>query len=375
MSNVVYSAIKYRLYPTKKQQEIFAKSFGCCRKIWNLMLADKKAYYEEHQKMLQTTPAQYKDEYPYLREVDSLALANVQMQLQQAFKNALSNKKFGYPKFKSKKRCRKASYTTNCQHNSIELSDQAVKLPKVGWVKAKVHRKPQTTWKLKSATISRTASGKYFVALLFEYEEQIPQVMLSEENAVGLDYKSDGFYCSSDNEVCGSPKYYRKAHKKLAREQRRLSKRVKGSQNYWKQKQKVARVQEHIANQRKDFCHKQSTAIAKSYDIVCVESLNMRSMSNKGFGNGKATLDNGWGMFLLFLEYKLRNRGKALVKVDKWYPSSQICHDCGTIHPELKDLSIREWDCPDCGAHHDRDYNAALNIRDEGLRVLKQTLT
>ena len=339
------------------------------------MLADKKAYYEEHQKMLQTTPAQYKDEYPYLREVDSLALANVQMQLQQAFKNALSNKKFGYPKFKSKKRCRKASYTTNCQHNSIELSDHAVKLPKVGWVKAKVHRKPQTTWKLKSATISRTASGKYFVALLFEYEEQIPQVMLSEENAVGLDYKSDGFYCSSDNEVCGSPKYYRKAHKKLAREQRRLSKRVKGSQNYWKQKQKVARVQEHIANQRKDFCHKQSTAIAKSYDIVCVESLNMRSMSNKGFGNGKATLDNGWGMFLLFLEYKLRNRGKALVKVDKWYPSSQICHDCGTIHPELKDLSIREWDCPDCGAHHDRDYNAALNIRDEGLRVLKQTLT
>ena len=375
MSNVVYSAIKYRLYPTKKQQEFFAKSFGCCRKIWNLMLADKKAYYEEHQKMLQTTPAQYKDEYPYLREVDSLALANVQMQLQQAFKNALSNKKFGYPKFKSKKRCRKASYTTNCQHNSIELSDQAVKLPKVGWVKAKVHRKPQTTWKLKSATISRTASGKYFVALLFEYEEQIPQVMLSEENAVGLDYKSDGFYCSSDNEVCGSPKYYRKAQKKLAREQRRLSKRVKGSQNYWKQKQKVARVHEHIANQRKDFCHKQSTAIAKSYDIVCVESLNMRSMSNKGFGNGKATLDNGWGMFLLFLEYKLRNRGKALVKVDKWYPSSQICHDCGTIHPELKDLSIREWDCPDCGAHHDRDYNAALNIRDEGLRVLKQTLT
>ena len=339
------------------------------------MLADKKAYYEEHQKMLQTTPAQYKDEYPYLREVDSLALANVQMQLQQAFKNALSNKKFGYPKFKSKKRCRKASYTTNCQHNSIELSDQAVKLPKVGWVKAKVHRKPQTTWKLKSATISRTASGKYFVALLFEYEEQIPQVMLSEENAVGLDYKLDGFYCSSDNEVCGSPKYYRKAQKKLAREQRRLSKRVKGSQNYWKQKQKVARVHEHIANQRKDFCHKQSTAIAKSYDIVCVESLNMRSMSNKGFGNGKATLDNGWGMFLLFLEYKLRSRGKALVKVDKWYPSSQICHDCGTIHPELKDLSIREWDCPDCGAHHDRDYNAALNIRDEGLRVLKQTLT
>lgn len=374
MSNVKNTAIKYRLYPTKEQQIFFAKSFGCCRKIWNLMLGDKNTYYEEHHLMLHNTPAQYKEDYPYLKEVDSLALANVQMQLQQAWKNYFSNSKFGKPKFKSKKHCRKESYTTNNQHNSIALSDKAIKLPKVGRVKAKLHRLPKNDWTLKSATISCTASGKYYVACLFAYKEEQKPMSLHWDNAIGLDYKSDGFYVSSEGKVCGSPKYYCQTHKKLAREQRRLSRKKKDSQNYWKQKHKVAKVHEHIANQRKNFTHKQSAAIAKQYDIICVETLDMKAMATKSFGNGKATLDNGWGMFLQQLAYKAVREGHSLVRVDKWFPSSQLCHECGCQNPVLKDLSIRQWDCPYCGAHHDRDINAARNIRDEGLAQLKKQL-
>ena len=373
MSNVEHFAIKYRLYPTTEQQVFFSKSFGCCRKVWNLMLADKQQYWDKNKRMLQTTPAQYKKDYPYLKEVDSLALANVQMQLQQAFKNHHSNPNhFGKPKFKSKKHCHKESYTTNCQHCSIVIGDNFVRLPKVGKVKAKVHRNPKEDWILKSATISRTASGKHFVSCLFEVptKNTTRPSFVGKAKAIGLDYKSDGFYTSSEGNTLGSPKYYRKAQAKLAKEQRRLSRKKKGSNNYWKQKKKVAKIQEHIANQRNDFTQKESAAITKQWDIICVESLNMKTMANRGFHNGKATLDNGWGMFVSQLQYKAKREGKLFVPVDKWFPSSQICHTCGTRHPELKDLSIRQWDCPNCGTHHDRDVNAALNIRDEGLRIV-----
>lgn len=363
--------IKYRLYPTKEQQVFFAKSFGCCRKVWNLMLEDKNNYYAQEHKTLHNTPAQYKDKYPYLREVDSLALANVQMQLQQAWKNYFSNSKFGKPKFKSKKHCRKESYTTNNQRNSIALLDKAIKFPKVGRVKAKLHRLPQNDWSLKSATISRTASGKYFVSVLFEVPQKITIRQTTFLRAIGLDYKSDGFYVSSEGKTLGSPKYYRKAHKQLACAQRQLSHKKKGSNNYYKQKQKVAKIHEHIANQRKDFTHKQSSAITKQYDVICVETLNMKAMANKGFGNGKATLDNGWGMFLFQLQYKTLREGTQLVFVDKWFPSSQLCHECGALNPEVKDLSIRQWTCPCCGTVHDRDVNAARNICDEGLHQLQ----
>lgn len=339
------------------------------------MLADKQQYWNKNKKMLQTTPAQYKQSYPYLKEVDSLALANVQIQLQQAFKNHYSHPShFGRPKFKSKKHCRKESYTTNCNHGSITIGANFVKLPKVGKVKAKIHRTPKKDWILKSATISRTASGKHFVSCLFAISSR--NAVLSDSidrmKAIGLDYKSDGFYTSSEGNMLGSPKYYRKAQAKLAKEQRRLSRKKKDSNNYWKQKKKVAKVQEHIANQRNDFTHKQSSTIAKQYDVICVETLDMKAIANKGFGNGKATLDNGWGMFVAQLQYKAKREGKLLIKIDKWFPSSQICHTCGARHPELKDLSIRQWDCPDCGTHHDRDINAALNIRDEGLHLLDQ---
>ena len=362
-------AIKYRLYPTKKQEELFAKTFGCCRKIWNLMLADKIEHYKATKEMLQTTPAQYKkkEEYKYLKEVDSLALANVQLHLQTAYKNFFRDKKTGFPKFKSEKHSRK-TYTTNNQKCTVALIDNGIKLPKMGIVKAKIHRQPDTEWKIKSATISQDNDGKYYASVLYEFDKVINKISISD-NAVGLDYKSDGLYVDNNGNVCGSPKYYRKSQKKLARLQRQLSRKEKGSNNRNKARIKIARLQKHTVNQRLDFLHKKSTEIANQYDIVCVETLDMKNMSNKGFGNGKATSDNGYGLFLTMLEYKLVDRGKYFLKVDKWYPSSQLCYCCGKQHKEMKNLLARQFVC-ECGYKNDRDINAALNIRKEGLRLL-----
>lgn len=371
-------AIKYRLYPTTEQAIMFVKTFGCCRKVYNLMLADKVESYKATGKFATVTPAKYKTEYPFLKEVDSLALANVQMNLQSAFRSRFSKsrkKKNGFPKFKSAKHSRK-SYTTNNQKGTVAIIGNAVKLPKIGLVKAKIHRQPEADWIIKSATISQESDGTFYVSVLFEFEQDINTVPISD-NAIGLDYASDGLYVDNKGNVGTNHKYYRESHKKLAKAQRRLSRKVGSkkdeikSNNYMKQHRKVNKIHRHIVNQRLDNLHKISTEIANRYDVVCVESLNMRSMSNKGFGNGKATLDNGYGLFLNMLEYKLADRGKYLVKVDKWFPSSQICHCCGIVHPEMKDLRIRTMTC-DCGLIISRDQNAAINIKIEGLRILRE---
>lgn len=370
-------AYKYRLYPTDEQATMFAKTFGCCRKVYNLMLEEKIDNYKRTGKFATVTPAKYKKEYPFLREVDSLALANAQMNLQSAFRNCFDKsrkKRNNFPKFKSSKHSRKA-YTTNNQNGTVAIVDKGIKLPKIGKVKAVIHRVPDAAWKLKSVTISQESDGKYYAAVLFEFEQNIVPVT-SLDNAIGLDYASDGLYVDDKGDVGTNHKYYRESHSKLAKEQRRLS-RKKGSKkneprshNYLKQLQKVNKIHKHIANQRLDNLHKISTEIANQYDVVCVESLNMRSMSNRSFRNGKATLDNGYGLFLNMLEYKLADRGKYLVKVDKWFPSSQICSCCGARHHKMKDLSIRIMKC-DCGFTMSRDQNAAINIKNEGLRILR----
>lgn len=373
-------AIKYRLYPTTEQRILFAKTFGCCRKVYNLMLSDKIDSYQETGKFAAVTPAKYKSDYPYLKEVDSLALANVQMNLQSAFRNCFSKKrkkKNGFPKFKSAKRSRK-SYTTNNQKGTVAIvDDKYIKLPKVGKVKAVIHRQPQPDWSIKSVTISQASDGTYYASVLFEYPDIQASYTINESNAIGLDYASDGLYVDSDGHVGSNHKYYRESHKKLAKQQRRLS-RMQGSKkqeeksnNYLKQLKKVNKIYRHIANQRMDHLHKLSTEIANQYDIVCVETLNMKAMSNKGFGNGKATLDNGYGMFLNMLDYKLAERGKLLMKVDQWYPSSQSCSQCGQKHPEMKDLTKRTIECS-CGLSLSRDQNAAINIKREGLRLLTE---
>ncbi|WP_022779960.1 RNA-guided endonuclease TnpB family protein [Butyrivibrio sp. AE3009] len=373
-------AIKYRAYPTTEQSVMFAKTFGCCRKVYNLMLSDTIESYKSTGKFVTVTPAKYKKDYPYLREVDSLALANKQMDLQEAFRNCFSKsrkKNNGFPKFKSAKHTRK-SYTTNNQHGTVAITDNSIRLPKIGHVKAIIHRKPDDNWSIKSATVSQESDGKFYISILFEIADTINTYVADTTNAIGLDYASDGLYVDNNGNVGTNHKYYRESHDKLAKAQRKLS-RMQGSRkheiksnNYIKQLRKVNKIHRHISNQRLDNLHKISTEITNQYDVVCVESLNMKSMSNKGFGNGKATLDNGYGMFLSMLEYKLSERNKYLVKVDKWFPSSQICHCCGEVHPEMKNLTIRTMKC-DCGLTISRDQNAAINILREGLRILNES--
>ena len=390
-------AIKYRLYPTTEQSIMFAKTFGCCRKVYNLMLNSKLESYKTTGKFATVTPAKYKKDYPFLKEIDSLALANVQLNIQSAFKNCFSKSrkaKNGFPKFKSAKHSRK-SYTTNNQKGTVAIIDNKyIKLPKIGKVKAVIHRVPDDNWVIKSATISQNSDGKYYASVLFEYNEATSTYVADTSNAIGLDYASEGLYVDSNGNVGTNHKYYRESYDKLVKEQRNLSRKIeshivgyrlgfKGGRipiydkslseckNIQKQFRKVNKIHRHISNQRLDNLHKISTEIANQYDVVCVESLNMRAMSNKGFGNGKATLDNGYGMFLSMLEYKLSDRNKYLIKVDKWFPSSQTCHCCGTVHPEMKNLAIRTMKC-DCGLIISRDQNAAINILNEGLRLLTE---
>lgn len=375
-------AIKYRIYPTTEQRVMFTKTFGCCRKVYNLMLADKIEGYKATGKFPTVTPAKYKEDYPYLKEVDSLALANKQMDLQAAFRNRFNKKrkkKSGFPKFKSAKHSRK-SYTTNNQNGTVAIiNNKYIKLPKIGKVKAVIHRIPNDNWTVKSATISLASDGKYYASVLFEFDEIENTYIADKTNAIGLDYASNGLYVDNNGNVGTNHKYYRESYDKLAKEQRKLS-RMQGSKknedksnNYIKQLHKVNKIHRHIANQRLDNLHKISTEIANQYDVVCVETLNMKSIANKKFGNGKATMDNGYGMLLSMLEYKLSDRNKYFVKVDKWFPSSQICHCCGTRHPEMKDLANRKMIC-DCGLIMNRDQNAAINILNEGLRLLTERL-
>ena len=201
---------------------------------------------------------------------------------------------------------------------------------------------------------------------------------MSESQALGLDYKSDGLYVDSNGNTASMPKWFRDSQAKLKKEQRKLRNKVgsqKGetkSHGYLKQLQKVRKLHEHIANQRLDYLHKESTRLAVQYDAILIEDLNMKAIANKGFGNGKATLDNGWGMFTTMLDYKMAERGKRLQKIDRWYPSSQTCSVCGCVNEDVKNLNIRKWTCPHCGAEHNRDVNAALNIKQEGVRFLNE---
>ena len=360
-------AIKCVLYPNLEQTILLGKTFGCCRKIYNLMLSDKMNHYQETKEMLHNTPAQYKKEYAYLREVDSLALANEQINLERAFKNFFDGRA-DFPKFKSKHKD-KPSYTTNLLNGNIRFSEDGrrIKLPKLGWVKIRVHRDIPDFWVLESCTVSKCPAGGYEAAILFEYETGDVKRDIDVNNSLGLDYSSPDFYVDSEGRKAGRHRYYRESEEKLSREQRKLSKMVFCSKNYYRQKRKIAKLQRHISNQRKDFIHKLSTKLADKYDLICIEDIDLHEMAQT-LNLGKSTSDNGFGMFREFLKYKMEDRGKVLWVIDKWFPSSQTCHVCGTKHPITKDLSVREWVCPECGTILSRDWNAAVNIRNEGIR-------
>lgn len=358
-------AYKFRIYPNEEQRIIFAKTFGSTRFIYNKMLSDKIDYYQQTKQRLNNTPAMYKLEYEWLKEVDSLALTNAQINLQKAFTNFFTNPKSGFPKFKCKHRNRK-SYTTNNQVNTITLENGFLKLPKMAdLVKIKQHRQIPKDYKIKSATISQTPSGKYYVSILCEYEDQVQPT--KPQTFIGLDFSMHELYVDNNGNEPAYPRYYRQAEQKLAREQRKLSKMQKGSNNRNKQRIKIAKLHEKVANQRKDFLHKQSKQIANAYDCVCIEDLDMKAMS-QCLNFGKSVADNGWGMFTTFLKYKLEDLGKQLIKIDKWFPSSKMCSNCGNIKDNLQ-LSDRVYHCERCGITLNRDYNASINIRNQGIFI------
>ena len=324
-------AVKIRIYPNAEQRVQIEKTIGCSRFIYNYMLADKMEHYKKEKKMLRNTPASYKKEYPWLKEVDSLALANVQMHLESAFHKFFREPFAGFPRFKSKKSSRK-SYTTNVVNGNIFLE------------------------------------GKYFASLLFCCENQTAEKRPAEK-FIGIDFAMQGMCVFSTGKRAEYPMFYRNTEKKLAREQRKLSRCQKGSQNYKKQKKRVALCHEKIRNQRKDFQHKLSASLAESFDAVCVEDLNLKGMAG-GLHLGKGVHDNGYGLFLSMLEYKLEERGKYLIKVDRYFASSKICSVCGKKKEELS-LADRIYYC-ECGNRMNRDVNAAVNIMNEGKRIFAE---
>lgn len=353
----------------RNKSSFFAKTFGCSRAIWNMMLADKIKHYEETGELLYNTPAQYKKEFPWLKEVDSLALANVQLNLQKAYKNFFQSG-FGFPKFKKKSHSQ--SYKTNSQKGFITLKAGFIRLPKVGWVRVKAHR--QIEGVIKSATISMTPTGKYYVSILCETEiAPLPKA----NSSVGIDLGISDFAILSTGEKIGNERFLKQLSEKLAKEQKILSRRalaakktgrkLSESKNYQKQRVKVAKIHEKIVNMRRDFLHKLSTYLVKNHDILCIEDLSSKNlMTNHKLA--KAIGDVSWSAFVRMLEYKANWYEKQVSKISRWYPSSQLCSDCG-FNSGKKPLSVRVWTCENCGSYHDRDINASINILNEGLRL------
>ena len=374
-------AVRYRIYPNTKQIVLLANFFGCVRKVYNLFLDIQNKRYKNNKKYMSKNDMNdfcnnvLKSKYPYLKIPDKFALTNSIYNLDAAFKNFFEGRS-KYPNFKSKSKSRR-SYTTNATNNNIEILDGYVKLPKLGKVKASIHRKANDGWEIKSATVSQTPSGEYYVSILYAYEDEIKPVDVDMGKLLGLDFSAPYLYIDSDGNEPDYEKPFRKYQEKLAREQQKLSKMREDAKkqkrdlseckNYQKQKIKVAKIYRKITNCRKDALHKISLRLAESYDAVVIEDIDMHAMA-QCLDLGKSVLDNGWGMFTTFLKYKLEDRGKQLVVIDRWYPSTKTCHRCGNVKPVR--LNERTYVCPECGLELDRDWNAAINIREEGKRLL-----
>ena len=364
-------AIRYRIYPTEEQKHLLSVNFGCARFVYNKTLEEQNNLYKTSKKHMSKFEASkwmtsvLKKTYPFLKEADSLALLNSSFDLNSAFQKFF-DKQNGFPKFKKKSSIQ--SFTTNVVNNNIRIEDSHIKIPKIGFVKIKIHRTPKPDWILKHITVVKDCSDNYYVSCLYEYETDIEAKDIT--NVIGLDYKSDGLYCDSEGNNCNMPHFYKKKEKKLVKLQRQLSRKKRNSNNYKKHKRKLAKLHNKISNQRKDFLHKKSREITNSYDLVCIEDLDLKSIgsSKSKYHLGKSTNDNGYNMFTNFLDYKLKEMGKHLIRVDKFYPSSQICSECGERH-EMP-LHQRVFRC-NCGCEMDRDFNAAINIKNEGLRLYR----
>ena len=359
---MIRKAYKYRIYPNKAQREYFAKVFGCVRFFYNKSLSDMNEIYKSTGKFKNITPASYKEDYPFLKEVDSLALSNAQLNRNTAFKGFFSHKT-GFPKFKSKRNDQ--SYTTNNQ-GSVKFStnDKYISIPKCSRIRIKKHR--DFYGDIKSITVSMTTDNKYYISLLVE-EENKP---LKESNKIiGLDLGIKDLIVDSNGHKYKNHKYLTKSQNKLTKEQRKLSKMVKGSNNRNKQRIKVARLHKHIQNQRNDYLHKLSKKIIDENQIICIESLLVKDMMNDS-KLARNISDVSWYRLVSMFLYKADWYNRKVIKVPSTYPSSQLCSKCSYKNSITRDLTIRKWTCPKCGSIHDRDINAAKNILSKGIEIL-----
>ncbi|MCC2255962.1 transposase [Ruminococcus sp. CLA-AA-H200] len=376
-------AYRFEGFPDTEQECLLRQYIGAARFLWNRMLDDWKSSYEEKgQSDPIKTPAEYKKEpgLKWLRDMDSLCLCNVQMRFISAVNDFLSGKK-GYPQFKKKHVCRD-SYTTNLSNakkENLYLEGCMLKLPKVKEpVKLRVHRKIRAGGLLKSCTVTHEPNGKWYFSLVFEYPKKSVGKKAAHKTevqlqAIGLDMSLPELYADSNGDIPSYPKPYRNIEKRIAREQRRLSRMKKDSNNSQKRLVKIAKLHAKAKHQRADFLHKLSYRLVTDYDLVCIEDLDLSAIK-KALSFGKSVSDNGWGMFTDMLDYKAGWYGCVIIRIDKWFPSSKKCSVCGHVYKELK-LSDRQYICPECGNVMGRDHQAAINIRNEGMRVYLDSLS
>ena len=377
MIKTVKRTYRFRIYPNPSQKELIEKTLGCCRQVYNDFLsmciesysADKNYSIKKYD-LIKLLP-EYKETFPYLKEVDSIALQQTVVHLFNAYMNFFRHNA-EFPKFKKKKN--DYGYTTMNINNSIRFIEDDIQIPKLGRVKVKAHRRLPESFKFTMVSVSR--KGKYYYASLmgeeeyFDYAEYIKE-KLDPNNSIGLDFSMKHLFVDSDGNHLDMPTYYQDSLTKLAKEQRKLSRMKKDSSHYKKQLLRVKNLHEHIANQRKDFLHKVSRKLANTYDYVFVEDLDLQEMSKgkDGLKFGITIFDLGYWTFLSYLKYKLEWLNKKLVKVDRYFPSSQLCSTCSYRKTDLM-LNQRSWTCPICGFKHNRDLNAAINIKKEGIRMV-----
>ncbi len=377
MIKTVKRTYRFRIYPNPSQKELIEKTLGCSRQVYNDFLSMCIESYEvDHNRivnkydLIKLLP-EYKKTFPYLREVDSIALQQTVIHLYDAYMNFFRHNA-EFPKFKKKKN--DYGYTTMNTNSSIHFIEDDIQIPKLGRVRVKLHRYLPESFKFTMVSISR--KGKYYyVSLLgeeeyFDYGEYIKE-SLDPNNSIGLDFSLSHLFVDSNGSHLDMPTYYQDSLTKLAKEQRKLSHMKKDSSHYQKQLMRINNLHEHIANQRKDFLHKASRKLANDYDYVFVENLDLKEMSERRdkLKLGISIFDLGYGTFLNYLSYKLKWLNKKLIKVNRYFPSSHLCSACNYRKSDLT-LNQRSWVCPICGFKHDRDYNAAINIKKEGIRMI-----
>ena len=361
-------AYNVRLYPNKQQEVLISKTFGCCRKVYNCMLEARKKSYEATGTQCRSKPTDFYTEFPFLKEVDSNALTAEVLTLNTAFKNFFTRKAdgIGFPQFKSKHKD-KDSYTSYRTKDNIRVEGKKLRLPKVGFVSFRNYEDIDwSTRDIKHVTVTRSRAGKYYASILVE--EAVPEALPTSESEIGIDIGLKEFCVTSDGEVVANPRFLKESETRIAGLQRAFAQKQKCSKRREELRLRIAREHEKVANRRKDFLDKLSTRLLRENQTVVVEDLDVRKVAEGD--HAKSEHDTAWRMFLNKLQYKAEWYGRTIVRVGRWFPSTQLCHCCGFKNTLTKDLNVRSWTCPQCGTSHDRDVNAAINILTEGKRLI-----